>query len=50
MSLGLCLIEVLSGKRVFDDIMQDFDAFEKRKAGENPGIPVMNFGERFLTT
>jgi len=37
---GLCLIEVLSGKIVFADILEDKTVYEKKMAGENPVIPV----------
>ena len=37
---GLCLIEVLSGKIVFADILEDKTVYDKKKAGENPVIPV----------
>ena len=40
-SLGLCLIEVLSGKTVFHDIPQHETVFNKKMAGENPSIPVI---------
>ena len=37
---GLCLIEVLSGKIVFADILEDKTVYERKMAGENPVIPV----------
>lgn len=40
LSSGLCLIEVLSGKIVFADILEDKTVYEKKMAGENPVIPV----------
>ena len=40
-SLGLCLIEVLSGKEVFHDILKHETVFNKKMAGENPSIPVI---------
>lgn len=43
LSLGLCLIEVLSGKAVFHDILQHETVFKKKMAGENPSIPVIKF-------
>ncbi|XP_022801603.1 uncharacterized protein LOC111339252 isoform X2 [Stylophora pistillata] len=47
-SFGLCLIEVLSGKEVYDNILQHETVFNKKMAGENPTIPdisVEEFGE-----
>lgn len=43
LSLGLCLIEVLSGKAVFDDILKHETVFNKKLAGVNPSIPVIEF-------
>ena len=37
---GLCLIEVLSGREVYDNILQHETVFSKKMAGENPTIPV----------
>ncbi|XP_073247828.1 uncharacterized protein [Porites lutea] len=44
-SFGLCLIEVLSGKIVFADILEDKTVYDKKKAGENPVIPKINLEE-----
>ena len=41
-SLGLCLIEVLSGKEVYENMLQHETLFNKKMAGENPTIPVTN--------
>ena len=38
--LGLCLVEVVSGKRVFDDIENDGRAFTAKVSGAKPNIPV----------
>ena len=38
--LGLCLIEVMSGKEVYDDILKHETVYNKKMAGENPTIPV----------
>ena len=38
--LGLCLVEVVSGKRVFDDIEIDKTAFMAKVSGAKPNIPV----------
>jgi len=51
-SFGLCLIEVLSGKAVFADILQHETVFNKKMAGENPTIPdisVDEFGKELVT-
>lgn len=40
MCLGLCLIEVLSGKRVFHDIPEDETVFKMKENEIKPSIPV----------
>ena len=38
--VGLCLIEVVSGKPVFDDIENDKRVFYNKVSGAKPNIPV----------
>ena len=38
--LGLCLVEVVSGKTVFDDIENDFRVLRTKVSGGKPNIPV----------
>ena len=47
---GLCLIEVLSGKEVYDNILQHETVFNKKMAGENPTIPVTTGHEKSQKT
>ncbi|CAH3127815.1 unnamed protein product [Pocillopora meandrina] len=50
-SFGLCLIEVLSGREVYDNILQHETVFSKKMAGENPtipNIPIEEFGEELV--
>ena len=44
---GLCLIEVLSGREVYDNILQHETVFSKKMAGENPTIPVGRNEQKF---
>ena len=39
--IGLCLVEVLSGKAVFADIPHHETVFKMKMAGEKPTIPVI---------
>jgi len=41
-SFGLCLIEVVSGKPVFDDIENDKRVFYNKVSGAKPNIPVIS--------
>ncbi|CAH3188203.1 unnamed protein product [Porites lobata] len=47
-SFGLCLVEVVSGKTVFDDIENDFRVLRTKVSGGKPNIPEISetqFGE-----
>ena len=44
---GLCLIEVLSGREVYDNILQHETVFSKKMAGENPTISVGRNEQKF---